>query len=150
MLKAVEKSYNTYYDKDRIYFKERLDVLRKDAYKALPRYINDEVPLFVSYEGSLRHVTMSMIGPELADSCSKGKSFVEYKVHKHLYPGYKFDNISFLTGKYYMYYKNDGGFFREIPGAPSYVEALRAKLPGFIITFREIEYDNGILRVELP
>lgn len=88
-----------------------------------------------------------MIESELADICSKGKSFVEYKVHKYYYPGYKGDNISFLTGKYYIY---NGGFFREIPGAPSYVEALRAKLPGVLVTFREIEYDNGILRVELP
>lgn len=147
MLKKLQDSYDQYYLKDIVYFKERIDALRKNAYKELPRYINDEVPLFVSYEGSIRYVKMSMIESELADSCSKGKSFVEYKVHKHYYPGYKGDNISFLTGKYYMY---NGGFFREIPGAPSYVEALRAKLPGVLVTFREIEYDNGILRVELP
>ena len=148
MIKNLQDSYEQYYLKDRVYFKERIDALRKEAYKELPRYINDEVPLFVSYEGSIRYVKMSTIEAELADSCSKGISFVEYKVHKHYYPGFKGDNISFLTGKYYMHY--DAGFFREIPGAPSYVEALRAKLPGVLVTFREVEYDNGILRVELP
>ena len=150
MLKTLQDSYEQYYLNDRVFFKERIDALRKVAYQELPRYISDEVPLFVPYENSIRYVTMSMIETELAACCAKGKSFVEYQVHKHYYPGFKGDNISFLTGKYYMYYKNDGGFFREVPGAPSYVEALRAKLPGMLVTFREVENNNGILRVELP
>ena len=150
MLKKLQESYEQYNLKDKVYFKDRIDVLRKEAYKELPRYISDELPLFVGYEGSIRYVTMSMIETDIIDSCSKGKSFVEYKVHKHYYPGFKGDNISFLTGKYYMYYTNSGGFFKEVPGAPSYVEALRAKLPGLIITFREIGHNNGILRVDLP
>jgi len=149
MLKKLQDSYDLYYN-DNIYFKERIDLVRKEGEKELKRYISDEIPLFVSCGGKIRYVTMTMIESELADNCSKGKSFVEYQLHKHHYPGFKGDNISFLTGKYYMYSKDYANLFREVPGAPSYLEALRAKLPGVLVTFREVENDNGILRVELP
>jgi hypothetical protein len=91
---------------------------------------------------------MKDIENDIMNACENGISFVQYKVHKHYYPGYIGDNISFLTGKYYMY-NTDTNSYIEIPGAESYIDALKKRLPGLKITFAESEHNNGILRVEL-
>jgi hypothetical protein len=130
-------------------YQERIAALDKAAALDFLQYARNEVPLFASADNTIKNVTMAVVEKEIAEACAAGLGFVEYKVHKHLYPGYKGDNISFLTGKYYIYDYAQTEYI-EIPGAPSYIDLVRAKLPGLIVTFREGTHNNGYLRVELP
>ena len=147
MLESCIGLYKKYYAGKMELYKKRIETLKKEADIELLRYIRNELPLFTTGPGNTTHyVKMETIESDMKNACAKGLSFVEYKIHKHYYPGYKGDNISFFTCKYYIY--EDA--FIEIPGAPSYLDTLRQKLPGFLITFRECEHNNGFLRVELP
>jgi len=109
------------------------------------------VPLFVNDEKNsrLRQVFISTIEADIKEAACSGVHFVSYRVHKHLYPGYKGDNISFLTGKYYIW-REETRDYLEVPGAPSYLQALRARLPGLLISFIEESHNNGVVRVEIP
>jgi len=150
LMLGLRESYILFHSTAAKLYQERIAALDKDVGPEFLRYERNQVPLFASCgDNSIKYVTVATIEKEIADACAGGVGFVEYKVHKHLYPGYKGDNVSFLTGKYYIY----DALMRthiEIPGAPSYVETLRAKLPGLIVTFREGEHNNGYLRVEIP
>lgn len=147
MIHTCIDSYMKYHAENMELYKKRIEILKKDADIDLLRYISNELPLFTTGPGNImRYVTMETIESDIKDACKNGLSFIEYKIHKHYYPGYKGDNISFFTCKYYIYETT----YIEIPGAPSYLEALRQKLAGFLITFRECEHNNGFLRVELP
>jgi len=115
----------------------RIDLLLNEVRGVLERYISGELPLFAVGEKKLIYVTMDSIKQDL----KKGKP-LEYTVHTHYYPGYKGDNISFLTGLFYLV---DGDQYREIPGAPSYIDALKKKIPGIAVTFTETKHKNGIL-----
>ena len=141
--------YTDYFAHNKKLYEERINKLIIDTKIEYLRYIMNEAPLFVVKDGErdeLYCVTMDTIENDLAKACAEGIHFVEYKTQKHLYIGYKGDNISFLTGKYYI---SDDGKHIEIPGAPSYTKALMAKIPGVIVTFREESHNMGILRVEL-
>jgi len=147
---GLQESYTLYHGGAKNTYKDRIDALDKSTALEFSGYMQDAVPLFATGpNNSIKYVTMALIEKEFAAACASGLGFVEYKVHTHLYPGYKGDNISFLTGKYYIY-NTESLTHLEIPGAPSYVAALRAKLPGLIVTFRVCEHNNGYLRVELP
>ena len=61
---------------------------------------------------------------------------VEYTVQRDLYPGYKGDNVSLFTGKYYIYDTSSEKYI-VIDGAPSYLDELKKRLSGFKISFIE-------------
>ena len=118
---------------------DRIDILRDETRGVLDRYISSDLPLFSVNGKKIIYVTMAMIEKEL----QKGEP-LEYTIHKHYYPGFNGDNISFLTGLYYLV---DGNTYNEIPGAPSYLDALKTKIPNTSVTFTETKNKNGILRI---
>jgi hypothetical protein len=140
---------------------QRVNDLLKRATIEFDRYLKNEVPLFVSLGDMALERTMVDIEHDM-----KTHSSIEYKVHKHLYPGFRRDNISFLTGKFYLHVQAEpsmgyvmiGGIrcldpqpgaisYIEIPGAPSYVEELQKRLSDCRVSFTECEHDNGFLTV---
>jgi len=150
MLKNLSDLYMTYHAKNIDLYKERIENLKKGVTIELPRYVRNELPLYTGgIDNTIRYVTMDTIESDIKLACANGISFVEYKIHKHHYPGFRGDNVSFFTEKYYICLEKAKEYI-EIPGAPSYIAALRQKLPGFIVTFRECEDNNGYLRIELP
>lgn len=138
----MQKLHNKFMEK----YEERINTLKTIAQTDIKKYINNEIPLYVNANGILRHVTMDSIEADINNAYLEGLSKLEYKFHKHYYPGYNFDNISFFTGKYYIY-SNDIKQTIGIYGAPSYIYELQKKLPGFVITFTECEHNNGILTI---
>lgn len=150
LMLGLRESYTLFHSVAKNTYKDRVAALDKATALDWSGYIQDAVPLFAAGpNNTIKYVTMAFIEKDIADACARGRGFVEYKIHTHLYPGYKGDNISFLTGKYYIY-DTESRTHLEIPGAPNYVTALRGKLPGLIVTFREGTHNNGYLRVELP
>ena len=144
---SLRTQYDNYFAEARELYKDRIEKLATCCCYELPRYVKNETPLFIldRVNNSLTK-TMADIRRDLISAAKCGIHFVEYRVHKHYYPGYKGDNISFLTGKYYISGVNG---YIEIPGAPSYTAALASEIPGTIVTFREGEYNGGVLRVEV-
>jgi hypothetical protein len=122
-----------------VQIQERIDVLLYEVRGVLERYISGNLPLFAVRGKKLIYVTMDSIEQDL----KKGEP-LEYTVHKHYYPGYKGDNISFLTGLFYIV---DEGKYKEYTGAPSYLYALKKKIPDIEVTFTETKNKNGILRI---
>jgi len=126
---------------------ERIDDLYRTAVSQLIRYTNDSLPLYVSGPHRIRHVTMKTIETDMIAACKSGGHFVEYTSHKHLYPGHRGDNVSLFTEKYYLIVDEK---WVEIDGAPSYLGALRIRMPGLAIIFTETSEISGVLRIELP
>ena len=127
-------------------YEQRINILKTIAQTAITKYVNNEVPLYVNRNGTLLYVTMDSIEADINNAYLEGLSKLEYNFHKHYYPGYNYDNISFFTGKYYIYsydIKQTIGIY----GAPSYIYELQKKLPGFLITFTECENNNGVLTI---
>jgi hypothetical protein len=96
---------------------ERVHELFVKANEELKRYTAGTLPLYVEHKGRLRHVTMTTIEEDMMAACSDGKNTIEYGVHTHLYPGFRGDNVSLLTGKYYLV--NSSNTWTEVTGAPS-------------------------------
>jgi len=140
----MEIFYNRFFKK----YESRIKYLKDLANFEIEKYINNEIPLHVVRGEKLVYITINNIKSDINKAYINGLSSVEYKVHKYYYPGYKFDNISFLTGKYYIY-SNDIKQHVGISGAPSYINELKKKIPGFSITFVECENNNGILSISL-
>lgn len=138
----MQKLYNEFMEK----YKDRITILKTVAESAIKNYVNNEVALYVNANGILKIVTMDSIEADINNAYLEGLSKVEYKIHKHYYPGFQYDNISFFTGKYYIY-SYDIKQIIGIYGAPSYIHELQKKLPGFLITFTECEDNNGILTI---
>jgi len=126
---------------------ERVHELFTKANEELKRYIAGTLPLYVEQKGRIRHVTMTTIEEDMMAACSAGKNTIEYGVHTHLYPGFRGDNVSLLTGKYYLV--NSSNTWTEVSGAPSYIDALRQRMEGLDITFVR-KNDTGVLRITLP
>lgn len=128
-----------------IQYEDIIDGLRSVASIDLPRYMNNQLPLFTR-EGP---ITVAEIEVALISSLEKGINYVEYTVHKHYYPGFRGNNLSFLTGKYYI--RADGGFadYVEVYGCPCLLDELRTLL-GVVVSFREVAHNNGVLRIEVP
>ena len=103
MLKTLQDTYFSAHLANSLLYKERIQTLFKNSGADLIRYISNELPLFAhGNENTILYITMADIEKAITTACVKGINFVEYRVHKHYYPGYKGDNISFLTGKYYI------------------------------------------------
>jgi hypothetical protein len=143
---ALHTIYENYYKELVVLYKDRCASLRYDSNLDFQRYLSDTTPLFVNRSSGLRYVTLKDIESDILAAVKEGKHFVEYKVHKYLYPGYKGDNISFLTGKYYIL---EGSAHIEIPGAPSLLIAIKNRIPEVTVTFIEAEHNLGVLRVEV-
>jgi hypothetical protein len=140
---------STFHDAYKSFLRKRVAELKKIAEPELLRYSSNLLPLFTDApKNKIRYVTMSTIESDMKEACANGLTYVEYNIHTHYYPGYKRDNFSFFTGKYYIY--NRDMELITINGAPSYIECLQQKLPGLSITFRECDSMHGYLRVELP
>ena len=146
MYKALVEKYITYHKTNFNLYEARINRLNKECKHDLQRYIDNSLPLFANKNGSLHYITMDTIEKELTEACCNGVSFVEYDIHKHYYPGFRGDNVSFLTGKYYIRGEHD---YITIPGAPSYIKALKEKMEGVTVTYRETANDHVILRVEI-
>ena len=85
-------------------YKERIENLKKGVTIELPRYVRNELPLYTGgIDNTIRYVTMDTIESDIKLACANGISFVEYKIHKHHYPGFRGDNVSFFTEKYYLF-----------------------------------------------
>jgi hypothetical protein len=128
---------------------DRIDELYRVAAGHLIRHTNDALPLYVITNNRVRHVTMRTIENDMIAACTAGRSFVEYTVNTHLYPGYGGDNVSLFTEKYYLVTES-GTTWIEVACALSYMNALRIRLPGLAVTFTETTPNIGTLRVELP
>lgn len=147
MYATLIEKYSAYHKTNFDLYEARINILNKECKHDLQRYIDNSLPLFATNKDSLHYVTMDTIEKELTEACCNGVSFVEYDVHKHYYPGFRGDNVSFLTGNYYI--RADGKYI-TIPGAPSYIKALKGVLGGGVtVTCRETENDHVILRVEI-
>jgi hypothetical protein len=152
LLTSLQEAYNNYY-KTEVFveetFADRLAGLKKAATAAAARYLNNTLPLFVLSSKRIIGKTMADIEKDIRQVCHNGCNFVEYTVHKDLWPGYMGDNASLMKGEYYIY--SDVNKARNtILGAPSYLEGLRGRLPGLRITFTETTSKDGVLRVEVP
>lgn len=152
LLTSLQEAYNNYYKAEVFVeetFADRLAGLKKAAAAAAARYLNNTLPLFVLSSKRIVGKTMADIEREITQACHKGCNFVEYTVHRDLWPGYRGDNVSLMKGEYYIY--SDVNKVRNtILGAPSYLEGLRGRLPGLRITFTESKSEEGVLRVEVP
>ena len=152
LLTSLQEAYNNYYKAevvDEETFADRLVGLKKAAAAAAARYLNNTLPLFVLIGNRIVGKTMADIEKDISQACRNGCNFVEYTVHKDLWPGYRGDNVSLMKGEYYIY--SDVNKVRNIIlGAPSYLEGLRSRLPGLRITFAEAKSKDGVLRVEVP
>lgn len=152
LLKSLQEAYHNYYKAEVFVeetFADRLTGLKKAAAAEMVRYLNNTLPLFVLNSKRIIGKTMADIEREITQACHNGCNFVEYTVHRDLWPGYRGDNVSLMKGEYYIY-SNTNGARNTILGAPSYLEGLRGRLPGLRITFTDDKHENGILRVEVP
>lgn len=105
---------------------DRLKKLEMEAklYLNAPIYVSRENPPYrLSFQDIVDEVRIAKL------DC------VIYTVQRDLYPGYKGDNVSLYTGKYYLL-DNENGVI-VIDGAPSYIDELRKHLTGYTITFIE-------------
>jgi len=136
--------YNSFHANNQDLYKTRTDTLLRESKICFDEYIENKSSLFIAFTG--RRIKLQDIPNELMWACKNGVNFVEYIIHKHLYPGYKGDNISFLSGMYYIY---EDRKFIEIPGAPSLLHILRELIPEAIVTYRNDNGEFGILRIEL-
>lgn len=136
--------YDSYYAEKKDLYRTRTDTLLNESKMYFNEYVENRTPLFIAFTG--RRVKLQDIATELKGACKNGENFVEYIIHKHLYPGYKGDNISFLSGMFCIYEERK---FIDIPGAPSLVHVIRDMLPETIVTYRNDNEEFGILRVEL-
>jgi hypothetical protein len=156
----LKTSYLAAYSANATKYAAQIAALKRDAHGVVEEYMTDKIHLciFSDTHGRTR-ITVTQIIDDLTLACSSGKSFVEYRVHKHYYPGWKGDNVSFFTGKYYLRDPEIKAHL-EVPGAPSLVGALRAYLPECTVSFRCLdEYtvfdtsgeniNHGFLRIEL-
>lgn len=125
-------------------YKARTDTLLRESKICFDEYVENKSALFIAFTG--RRIKLKDIRDELMWACKNGVNFVEYIIHKHLYPGYKGDNISFLSGMYYIYEERN---FIMIPGAPSLVNVLREQIPEAVVTYRNDGGEFGTLRIEL-
>ena len=90
----MQKLYNEFMEK----YKDRIVILKTVAESAIKQYVNNEVALYVNANGILKVVTMDSIEADINNAYLEGLNKVEYKIHKHYYPGFQYDNISFFTG----------------------------------------------------
>lgn len=144
LISELNDLYTSYHSVNKDLYKTRTDTLLNESKICFNEYVENRTPLFIAFTG--RRVKLQDIASELKGACKNGVNYVEYIIHKHLYPGYKGDNISFLTGMYYIY---EDRKVIEIPGAPSLVHVLRDMLPEAIVTYRNDNGEFGILRIEL-
>jgi hypothetical protein len=97
------------------------------------RYLR--LPLYLVNDDKILRLTLDDI-VEMAQQ--SGFKSIEYYVQRDLYAGYNGDNISLYTGKYYLLSDISGSTdYIEVDGAPSYLDELRKRLPGFTIVFTE-------------
>ncbi len=107
-------------------YEQRLKNLELEAklYLNLPIYICRENPPFrLSFQDIVGEVYNAKM------PC------VTYSVQRDLYPGFKGDNVSLYTGKYYLLDDENG--YKIVDGAPSYIDELRKHLAGYSISFIE-------------
>jgi hypothetical protein len=143
MNQACRDSYLKHYNPIHSKYAARIEEVNKGIIGVLQQYMTNTLCLYTKKNNGLRYVTVSDIKEDIIKASKEGRASVSYVMHKHYYPGYRGDNVSFLTGKYYMH-KGP-----EIPGAPCLTDALRTILPGFMIYFIEGEYDNGTLIIQI-
>jgi hypothetical protein len=152
LLNSLQEAYHNYYKGDVAEietFADRFAALKTAATNEMARYLNNTLPLFVLSGKRIIGKTMADIEKDITEACHKGCNFVEYTVHKDLWPGYRGDNVSLMKGEYYIYSEVNRAR-NIILGAPSYLEGLRHRLPGLRITFTDAKRENGVLRVEVP
>jgi hypothetical protein len=97
---------------------------------------------------SAGRVYVQDIEKDLLLAINNGKNYVEYKLNKHYFPGFKGDNLSFLTGLYYIK-DSVSKEVVEIFGCPSLVTGI-SKLLQIRGTFTETVHKCGLLRFEVP
>jgi hypothetical protein len=117
----------------------------------------DSVPLFCSNPPC--ELTTTLLERQFNESKTGS---VEYTTCIYLYPGYKGDNVSLLTGQYVLIDRVSSKetvsglitirhTFTEPEysyGAPSYIDALKHVLPNALITFTPVNDTVGTLKVE--
>jgi len=117
--------------------------------------MGDAIPLFCSKP------PCKLIASSIDYSLSK-KSSLEYTTCIYLFPGYKGDNVSLLTGQYVLIDQlrttqtisglSDSKITYLEPeyiyGAPSYIQALRSMIPDAMITFTPVNESVGTLKIE--
>ena len=127
-------------------YKDRIAELKAVAERDLLLYLDNSIRLYII--GPPRNFSVSVldIKVDLHDALIRGIFYVEYLLNKHYYPGFKGDNLSFLTGNYYI---REGNEHIEVSGCPSLVQKIREQYgPDFIVSFRETANSCGHLRVE--
>lgn len=95
MLQLLTETYNNYYRELREKYANRIYNLKSDTSDVIKRYYINDLPLYTRVNHILELKTMKDIENDIMTACENGISFVQYKVHKHYYPGYIGDNISF-------------------------------------------------------
>lgn len=129
-------------------YRTQIGDLRAGALNAYNSYMKGELALFVDSGGILRRVYIRDIEKDLLLAINNGKNYAEYKVNKHYFPGFNGDNLSFLTGRYYIKELSAKGVI-EVFGCPSLVAGI-SKLLQVRGTFTETAHNCGVLRFEVP
>jgi len=129
-------------------YRAQVEDQRAGAVNAYNSYMKGELPLFVDADGILRRVYVRDIEKDLLLAITNGKNYAEYKVNKHYFPGFRGDNLSFLTGKYYIKELGSKEMI-EIFGCPSLVTGI-SELLQIRGSFTETAHSCGVLRFEVP
>lgn len=145
MLERLRKEYKNHYEMLLATYADRISPLKRRALSDIGRFAENKLPLFcLDPSKGARHVTLSIMELDLLAAAKEGKKSVEYTLNTYLYQGWNGDNVSMLTGSYYMAHEGN------IPGAPSYLALLEERFEGLLITFTEQTSLTGLLRIEIP
>ena len=136
----MNADYIAYYTGLRTKYADRIAPLEKIAYEECCRFEKNCLPLYPhdTSKWGMHPLTKKQLMAELYFACKKGIPFVEYTVNTLFYHAWKGDNLSLLTGMYYI--ENN-----QIPGASCILTMFRKE--GYHATFTEQTSKTGLLRI---
>jgi len=130
-----------YYANLRVTYAGRIRALEEAAHSSLLRYANNTLHLYT--KGDIRKVSLKTIRDDLVNASKAGRTHVEYHINTYLYQAWEGDNVSVITGTYYLHPEK-----LFITAEDSYMTLLHKTFPELTITFTEKTAVDGILRIE--
>ncbi len=141
MLHRLKSEYHMYYANLRVTYAGRIRALEEAAHSSLLRYANNTLHLYT--KDPMRKVSLKTIQDDLINAAKAGCTYVEYTINTYLYQAWEGDNVSVITGTYYLH--PEKLFITE---EHSYITLLQKTFPELTITFTEKTVVDGVLRIE--